>query len=177
MSPKRELVVFIAMSLDGYIADSKDDISFLDRMDNGKDDYGYHEFIETVDTVILGYRTYEKVMTLVSEFPHKDRTSYVITHRQLENNTHFNTYSGSIKDLIDQIRSKEGKNIFCDGGGNLVQQLIRENLVDRLIVSVIPVILGNGISLFGPTDHRLLELLEVKSFDTGLVQLHYKFLH
>jgi dihydrofolate reductase len=140
-------------------------------------DYGYSEFYETVDTVIMGRKTYDWVMTQVDEFPHAGKETYIITRTPQAkiNNTTF--YNGDINTLIENLKSKTGRNIFIDGGAEIVHLLLQHKLIDELIISVIPILLGEGIRLFktGFPEQKL-ELLETKSFKKGLVQLHYKII-
>lgn len=170
----RKVILYIAMSLDGYIAKPGDDLSFLSKVAKAGEDYGYADFISGIDTVILGRRTYDWVMTQVAEFPHADKESYVITGSKRADigNTRF--YTGNPAELISALKSKTGKDIFCDGGAVLVNELLKEKLIDEMIISVIPVLLGEGIRLFqDQRPEQWLSLSDVRHFDTGLVQLHY----
>ena len=175
MTTERKVIIYIASSLDVYIAKPNDDLSFLSVVQKEGEDYGYADFIKTVDTVILGRKTYDWVMTQVSEFPHADKNSYVITRtpRPAIGKTHF--YTGDLKDLVLKLKSEQGKNIFIDGGAEIVNELLKQNLIDELIISVIPILVGNGTRLFkdGRPEQKL-ELVSTKQFDKGLVQLHYK---
>lgn len=171
----RKLVLYIATSLDGYIAKPQDDIGFLSAVAQEGQDYGYAEFLEGVDAVILGRKTYDIIVSMGIEFPHSDKDSYVITRSARPATGSVKFYSGELKSLVQQLKSQKGKNIYCDGGAEIANELIRHDLIDEFIISVIPVLVGDGIRLF--KDHRpeqLIELLDVKSFDTGLVQLHYR---
>jgi len=171
----RKLFIYIAASLDGYIAAPGDDLSFLNAMEKEGEDYGYKDFIAEVDTVILGRRTYDWVLENLGYSSHQDKETYIITRtaRPVEGNTIF--YTGDLKELITTLKQKEGKNIFCDGGAQIVHQLLKDDLVDEIIVSVVPILLGEGIRLFNDGRPQfLLELVNVTSFATGLVQLHYK---
>ena len=173
----RKLKLYIAGSLDGYIAKPDDDLGFLDRVQKSGEDYGYNEFMATVDTVIMGRRTYEWVMSRVDEFPHSDKETYIVTHdvRPGIGNIHF--YSGNLKDLILELKIRKGKNIFCDGGATIINELLKHKLIDEIILSVIPVLLGNGIRLFlDGRSEQYLELISSRQFDTGLIQLHYRIL-
>jgi dihydrofolate reductase len=141
------------------------------------EDYGYNVFMSTVDTVILGRKTYDWVMRHVDNFPHADKPSYVITRtkRPSIGNTHF--YTGNLRTLITQLKTQPGNTIFCDGGAEIANGLLHEKLFDRLIISIIPILLGQGTRLF--SDSRLeqgLTLLETKTFPSGLVQVHYRCL-
>jgi dihydrofolate reductase len=172
---ERKLILYIAASLDGYIAKPNDDLSFLSRVQKKGEDYGYNDFISTVDTVILGRKTYDWVLNQVSEFPHADKEAYIITRKEKPKKGNITFYTGNLKDLISRLKIKVGKNIFCDGGAEIVNELLKEKLFDELIISVIPVLLGNGTRLFqNDKPEQDLRLLSANKFDTGLVQLHYK---
>ena len=163
------------MSLDGYISKSGDDLGFLNLVEMEGEDYGYALFIETVDTVILGRKTYDKVMSMDIEFPHADKNVYVITGTQKPDTGKVKFYTENLKDLILKLKSVKGKNIFCDGGAETVNVLMRDDLIDEFIISIIPVFLGGGIRLFKDGRPELiLELVNSKHFSKGLVQLHYK---
>ena len=171
----RKVILYIASSLDGYIAKPNNDLSFLGIVQKEGEDYGYSDFVKTIDTVILGRKTYDWVMTQVPEFPHADKKTYVITRnaRECVGKTEF--YTGDMKELISKLKKEEGKNIFIDGGAEIVNELLRNNLIDEFIISIIPIIVGNGIRLFKDgRPEQLLKLVSSKSYDTGLTQLHYQ---
>lgn len=171
----RKLVLYIAMSLDGYIAKLNDDLGFLSIVEQEGQDYGYGEFIKTVDTVIIGRKTYDKVISMGYDAPHADKDVYIITRALRPDLGSVKFYSGDLKSLINKLKSDYGKNVFCDGGAEVVNELLKEDLIDEFIISVIPVLVGNGTKLFrdGRPEQQL-ELISVKSFEKGLVQLHYK---
>lgn len=174
MEAVRKMVLYIATSLDGCIAKPGDDLSFLSIVQQQGEDYGYGAFIETIDTVILGRKTYDWVMTQVSEFPHADKETYVITRTARPATGKIQFYTGSLKELVIKLKKKKGKNIFVDGGAETVHELLKEKLIDELYISVIPVLLGDGVRLFKDgRPEQLLQLYSSKKFDTGLVQLHY----
>lgn len=174
IAPKRKVVLYIAMSLDGYIAKADDDLGFLSLVEKEGEDYGYSDFIKTVDTVIIGRRTYEKVLGMVPDFPHGDKETYVVTRTPGSPIGSVNFYGGSLSWLIRCLKNKNGKNIFVDGGAQIVHGLLSENLIDELIISVIPVLLGDGIPLFkGGRPEVELKLIRSVYFEKGLVQLHY----
>ncbi|MBL7937034.1 MAG: dihydrofolate reductase [Bacteroidia bacterium] len=171
----RKVILYIATSLDGYIAKPNDNLDFLSIVQKEGEDYGYSDFIKSVDTVILGRKTYEWVMKQVSEFPHSDKKSFVITRTERPSINNLNFYSGNLTHLIEKLKSEEGKNIFCDGGAEIVNELLKNNLIDECIISVIPILVGNGTKLFkDERPEQKLELISTKQFDTGLVQMHYR---
>lgn len=171
----RSVILFIATSLDGIIAQPNDDLSFLSMVEQPGEDYGYNAFVETIDTVIMGRKTYDKVLSMGMGFPHANKTTYIITRtpRPSEGSVHF--YTGSLPALVHMLQSKPGKNIYCDGGAEIAHALLQGQLIDELIISVVPILLGEGIHLFRdgfPT--QTLALVSVQSFEKGLVQLHYR---
>jgi len=174
MEHKRKLFLYIAMSLDGYIARPDGDISFLSRVEKQGEDYGYSKFIESVDTIVLGRKTYDKILSMGIEWPYGQREVYVLTRTSKPDSGQLRFYSGNLGDLIAQIKSQSGKNIYCDGGAETIYQLLQEDLIDELIVSIIPVLLGEGISLFKQGfSEKELQFKSAESFEKGLVQLHY----
>ena len=170
----RKVILYIAMSLDGFIAKPDGDIGFLDQVELEGEDYGYSEFINTVDTVILGRKTYDKILSMGVEFPYGDRQVFVITRNPRPDSGKTIFFSGNLADLVLSLKSQFGKNIYCDGGGETISQLLQENLIDEMTISVIPVLLGDGIRLFGQGfPEQKLQLVSSKSFEKGLVQLNY----
>jgi dihydrofolate reductase len=170
----RKVMLYIAMSLDGFIAGENDDLDFLTKVEREGEDYGYGDFMKTVDTVILGRKTYDKVLSMGFQFPHADKQSYVITRTQKPDQGKLRFYTGDLKELVLKLKAESGGNIFVDGGAEIVNLLMKEKLFDEFIISIIPIFLGSGIALFrnGRSEENL-ELISTKSFPSGLVQLHY----
>lgn len=171
----RKLILYIATSLDGYIAKPDDNLDFLSIVEQEGQDYGYADFVSTVDTVIVGRRTYDKVLSMGFDFPHSDKESYIITRTARTDIGSVKFYTGDLKTLVERLKSESGKTIFCDGGAEIVNELLKHDLFDEFIISVIPIFVGGGTRLFkdGRPEHKL-ELVSVKSFEKGLTQLHYK---
>jgi dihydrofolate reductase len=162
------------MSLDGYIAKPDGDLGFLSTVEQHGEDYGYADFIKTVDGVIVGRKTYDKVISMGYDFPHSDKDAYIITRTARPSVGSVKFYTGNLKDLVIDLKSKVGKNIFVDGGAEIVNELLNENLIDEFYISVIPVLLGEGIPLFRNGRPEIgLRLIHSMHFDKGLVQLHY----
>jgi dihydrofolate reductase len=170
-----KVILYIAASLDGYIAGPGDDLSFLSMVETPGEDYGYVDFTQSVDRVIMGRKTYDWIMKQVSVFPHADMETYILTRTAKDSigNTHF--YTGDLRELVQTLKAKGGKNIFCDGGADAANALLQLGLMDEIIISTIPVILGAGTKLFKEgIPERALQLLGSKSFSSGLIQAHYK---
>ncbi|WP_256009809.1 dihydrofolate reductase family protein [Desertivirga xinjiangensis] len=173
----RRLSLFIATSLDGYIAKPNDDLSFLKLVEKEGEDYGYAEFTSRIDTCIIGRKTYDYVVKEigVSHYDNGERDIYVITRTERPDVGRIKFYTGNLPDLIEKLRSEEGKNIYCDGGAEIINEFLKTDLVDEMIISVVPILLGNGTKLFQDgRPEQTLEFMSAKTFDTGLVQLHYK---
>ena len=173
----RKISLFIAMSLDGYIAKPNDDLSFLKLVEKEGEDYGYAEFTSKIDTIIIGRKTYDYVVNEIgaSHYDNGQRDIYVITRTERPQVGRTTFYTGNITELVKQLKSENGKNIYCDGGAEVINELLKHNLIDEFIVSVIPVLLGNGTRLFKDgRPEQALEFITAKTFETGLAQLHYK---
>jgi len=173
-SGDRKVILYIAMSLDGYVATRNDDLGFLSIVEQEGEDYGYADFVKTVDTVIVGRKTYDKVRSMGYEFPYSDKDAYIITRTTRPSVGTVKFYTGSLNKLVTRLKSETGKHIFVDGGAEIVNGLLNDDLIDEFYISVIPVLLGDGIPLFkSDRPEVVLELISSKSFDKGLVQLHY----
>lgn len=173
----RKLIIYIATSLDGYIAKPNDDLSFLKLVEKEGEDYGYAEFTTTIDTIILGRKTYDWVLKEIgsSHYDNGDRDVYVITKTEKPSVGKTTFYTGDLSELVQQLKSQNGKNIYCDGGAEIINELLKKDLIDEMIISVIPVLLGNGTRLFkDERPEQQLELLSAKTFETGLIQMHFK---
>lgn len=170
----RDLILYIAMSLDGFIAKEDGDISFLSAVESQTEDYGYQSFADNIDTVIMGRKTYEKILSM-GPFPHPEIKSYVLSKSKEGNDENVEFYNGDLKLLTQSLKAQNGKNVFIDGGAETVNELMKLNLIDKYIISIIPVHLGNGIRLFKQErPEQKLKLISSKAFPTGLVQLSYE---
>lgn len=171
----RELVLYIAQSIDGFIAPPDEDLAFLNTVAVEGEDYGYASFVATCDTVIMGRRTYEKVAAMGVPDPHPDRMLYVISSRPGASTERIRFHSGDPVDLVKELKGVDGQRIYCDGGAQLVHTLALHDLIDRYIISTIPVLLGGGIRLFkaGRPQHPLRHVRE-RSYPSGLVQCEWE---
>jgi dihydrofolate reductase len=169
------LIVYIATSLDGFIAGPDDDISWLDQFTGPGEDYGYGEFIRSVGTAIMGARTWEQSLA------HPERLltglkNYVFTSRSLPATpgTAVEFWHGSLSALVQKIRGESEKDIFLVGGGKGIAGFLQEGLVDEIRQFIVPVILGKGIPLYtGISGSISLTLIDMVSFQTGIVGLRY----
>jgi len=168
----RRVRLFIATSLDGYIAGRDDDLGWL--FDDG--DYGYAAFSKSIDTVLVGRRTYE-VACAFPEWPYAGRNVVVFTRTGNARITSPNTVatSRSPADVVAELRARDGKDLWLAGGGALVPAFMDAGLIDDVIVSIHPVLLGDGIPLVAPGARRMpLVLVGERRFPSGLMQLTYR---
>lgn len=171
----RKVILYIAASLDGYIAKPNDDLSFLSLAEQEGDYYGYGQFMNTVDTMVLGRKTYDWVVGQVGSFPDEGKTVYVITQTPREPIGNICFYTGSPQTLITTLKNQPGQNIFINGGAQLVNSLLQHRLIEEFIISVIPVLVGSGTRLFARGQpEQSLQLLACRHYATGLAQLHYR---
>jgi dihydrofolate reductase len=169
----RNVILYIAQSLDGYIASSDGDISWLFDI-KGEGDNGFTEFYETTDSLIMGKATYEHLMEMTNQqYPHSDRKSYVFTNDRTAQHESIDFVQEDVTDFIKKLKSEEGKDIWLVGGAKLLDAFLKENLVDEFIITTAPLILGNGISLFEKGIPNInLKLKSTKQYGE-FVQNHY----
>ncbi len=165
------VILFIAASLDGYIAGPDDDLSwmFTDA------DFGFSDFYSDVDTLIMGRGTYEVVRSYL-DWPYPGKRVIVVS-RNPDNEADTpltEIYSDDLADLLTRLDGEGAKKIWLVGGGELVQSFLKRDLLDEITVSMHPILLGNGVSLFlGGFPRTMLMLKDMKSYEGGLVQLNY----
>ena len=176
----RKTVLYIGMSLDGYIADPNGGVGWMNgQEESAENGDSYENFIKTVDTVIMGWNTYHQVTTELSvgEWVYEGLTTWVITHRTAEEGekaaeSPILFTDRSPCDLVKSLKKEEGKNIWICGGADIVRQLMEEDLIDVYHISILPILLGDGIRLFQTSEkERKLRLIRTESENgiTGLV--------
>lgn len=173
----RKVILYIAMSLDGFIASETGGVEWLNGQDGTSEVMGSYEiFIQTVDTVVMGYTTYHQITTELApgDWPYKDMKSYVLTHKNEVSEEEIIFTNENVKQLIERIKLKSAKNIWICGGANVVNQFIKEDLIDRYHITIIPTILGKGIRLFHDNNNSIkLKLLSSESYN-GMTDLVYE---
>lgn len=172
----RKISLFIAVSLDGYIADSKGGVGWLkgQSSDDGNIDT-YSGFVKNIDTVLMGWNTYHQVVTELSpaKWVYNDFTTYVITHNMCTSSEKIRFTSTNPVDLVKRLKKENGKGIWICGGANIIQQLVNEDLIDFYYITIVPVLLGSGIRLFKNAKHEIkLKLLHTQSYN-GMTDLIY----
>ena len=171
----REVSLFIAMSLDGYIADSEGSVDWLTGQGGDNEIDTYAEFVKEVDTILMGWNTYYQVATELSpdKWVYDDFITYVVTHRKNSDSEKIKFTNEKPVELVKNLKKEKGKGIWVNGGANVIQQLVNENLIDIYYITVIPTILGSGIKLFGNRENEIkLKLVKTQSHN-GMVDLVY----
>lgn len=171
----RKVKLFIAMSLDGYIADSDGGVSWLGGQGDSDSIDAYSEFVRDIHTIVMGFNTYHQIVTELSpdEWVYQDFTTYVVTHKQKTSSEQIHFTNESPVVLVKSLREESGKDIWICGGANVVQQLVNEDLIDEYYITVIPTILGSGIRLFHCNNHEIkLKLVKTQAYN-GMVDLIY----
>jgi dihydrofolate reductase len=164
--------VFIGASLDGFIARKDGGIDWLSIVERPGEDYGYQKFHDSIDAIIVGRNTYETALSFPG-WPYAGKRCVVLTHqaRQPRHDEEFS--SGPPGALVARLAAEGVKRAYVDGGA-VVQQFLAAGLVSDLTVSILPILLGEGIRLFGATGRDLpLRLVQSRAFESGLVQLEY----
>lgn len=146
----RTVTLFIAMSLDGYIADDQGGTSWLEETSNGCM-AGYDAFYQEIDTIIMGRTTYEQIKAMSSSWPYENCMTYVLTHEPLCDDSNICFINDSISNLLSTLQTQTGKGIWICGGAHVISQAMQRDLIDRYWITVMPILLGDGITLFQPT--------------------------
>lgn len=167
----RKIRLFIASSLDGYIARTSGEVDWLFT----DSDYGYNEFFAQIDTVLMGNKTYQQILDW-GEYPYKGKKGFVFSKtRQGERDNNVEFVGGDLKVFINTLLNHSGGDMWLVGGSQIIHYFMQQGFVDELILSIHPIILGSGIPLI-VNDSSLetaLELKNVKTYDSGLLQVVY----
>ncbi|NUB90347.1 dihydrofolate reductase [Haloterrigena sp. SYSU A121-1] len=170
------VTLYIAASLDGVIATEDGGVEWLEEYasdDESEDDGSFEAFFAGVDCLVMGSRTYEQILSF-DEWPYGERPTFVVTSRDLPLATdRVELVAGDLRESVDGLEERYDR-IWLVGGAALAQSFLRERLVDGIRLTVVPVLLGGGIRLFGDDGtERALETVECTSFESGLVELRY----
>jgi len=158
----RKTVLYIATSLDGYIASDDGSIDWLVKYDSSIS--GYPEFIKNVDTVVMGYTTYRQLSEELSvgEWPYEGLEAYVVSSSDHANRKEVTFVKDPIK-LVEELKNKDGKTIWIVGGAKLAHSLFEAGLIDELVLTIVPESIGRGIPLF-PTTPMALQTIQTKHY-------------
>lgn len=172
-----DVILYIAISLDGYIASKDGSVAWLDEFNQGTGaDYGYISFYEKIGVVVMGGVTYRQVLGF-GEWPYSEKMTYVVTSRGIGDpaNPSIQAYAGDVRTLTGQIRQEVDQDIWLVGGANLVAQFLHHDLIVEYILFFMPILLGEGIPLFQDGfDVKRLKLLNLNSYPNGVVRVVYR---
>lgn len=173
-----EVVLYIATSLDGFIARSDGNLDWLNSIaSSDKTDYGYADFLSSIGTTIMGRKTYNEIINFDIEWPYTDISSYIATTNSSLEIVSPNSFiiQDDIATFTTNLKQQTEKDIWLIGGGELITYFLNNNLIDKMILSIVPIILGNGIPLFpNNPNESIWSLLKFEHFDTGVVSLTYE---
>lgn len=166
--------VFVGTSLDGFIARANGEFDFLPE--GGGEPHGYNEFMATVDTVVMGRKTFETVLTM-SPWPYGKKRVVVLSSRPLDLSAAkgaVEQMSGPPAEIVSRLAASGAKHLYVDGGIT-VQGFLRAGLIQRLVLTRVPVLIGDGIPLFGSLPHDVrLRHIGTKEYASGLVSSEYE---
>ena len=168
------LSVFVGTSVDGFIARRNGDFDFL--LEGGGEPHGYNEFLASVDTIVIGRKTFETVLTLQA-WPYVDKRVVVLSSRLVDLSTAaggvVKQMAGAPTEIVSQLAASGARHVYVDGGIT-IQGLLRAGLIQRLVITHVPVLIGEGIPLFGALPHDVrLRHVATRQYASGLVQSEY----
>jgi dihydrofolate reductase len=180
MKKHRKVIVYIAISADGYIARPDGDVSWLDRpMPKGQ--YGMIAFGKSVDTILWGRKTYTKGIEMgMKDGGFSPKIKNYVFSRTLQGKLlqGFERVNEPIKPFMRRLRSQPGKNIWMMGGGEIIGSFLDEEEIDEFSIHTIPILIGEGIPLIKPQHRSIpLKLLSTKKFSDGVVHLNYRVIN
>lgn len=175
MTEKRKVIVNIATSADGYVARPDGDLDWLTSRPPPKGFYGMGKFVQSVDTKLLGRKTYDVGLRMGAKFDTK--TSHFVFSRQPPSTSvppGVEFVGEAIGPFVRRLRERKGKNIWLMGGGEIIASFLDEGAIDEFIISVVPIFIGRGIPLIAPRHFAVpLHLRSIQQFADGVAQLHY----
>jgi dihydrofolate reductase len=176
MANRRKVIVHIATSADGYIARPDGDLEWLTCRPAPAGFYGMNAFMRSIDTKVLGRKTYEVSLRIGAKFDSKERMIVFSRHvppAGVPSGVEF--VREAIGPFVSRLRAQPGKDIWLMGGGELIASFLDEDAIDEFVISVAPLFIGDGIPLIARRHrHVPLELHSLERFEDGLVQLHYR---
>lgn len=173
----RNVVLYIALSLDGYIADEKGGIDWLGGQESdAPEDDSYHDFIAGIDTVIMGHTTYQQIVTELSPeiWPYKGLETFVLTRQPQQNASQVTFVNQPADHLVETLKQEHGRSIWICGGANVVTQLLKKDMIDEFHLTIIPTLLGGGTRLFAGHGTEIPLRLLSSSSKNGMVSCIYR---
>jgi len=176
MAKRRKVIVRIGTSADGFIARADGDLDWLTSRPAPRGFYGMNDFVRSIDTKVLGRKTYDASLRMGAKFD--GPTRYIVFSRRAppaDATLGVEFVNEPIGPFVNRLREQPGKDIWLMGGGDLIASFLDEGAIDELVITVAPVFIGDGIPLMARRHrHVPLELHSVEQFENGVVQLHYR---
>ncbi len=170
-----KLSVFCGVSVDGFLARSDHSLDFLDA--GGHEPHGFEEFYGSVDVIVIGRKTFDVVLAF-GEWPYGKKQVVVLSSNQLDlssiKNGLVEQMSGEPAEIVTQLKARSFKHAYIDGGIT-IQRFLSSGLIDRMVITRVPILIGTGLPLFGPVSHDItLRHVATRTFKGGLVQSEYE---
>lgn len=166
----KKVILYIAASLDGFIATKDGSVSWLDKYNETWEDYGFKSFYDSVDIVILGNTTFK-------QFPnaYPDKECFVFSRKEQDLKDNVTYFNWVPEDVMKLVTIDSNKSAWLVGGANIVNQFLQSNLIDEFIIFIMPVVLGSWVRLFWENNQELqLKLTKHKIHKSGVCEMHYK---
>lgn len=175
----KKVILYIATSLDGFIADHEHRVEWLENLENPDgNDYGYRDFTDHIDTVIMGRKSYDVIKGFDMEWPYKDCRTLVLSRQKdlVVETPNTELFSGDLFEEMEKLKNVwSDKNIWLLGGGITARSFLEHQCIDEIMLFTAPVILGEGIRLFpGFKIPVKLTLLESRTYPSGMIYAHYR---
>ncbi len=170
-----QVVYYVACSVDGFIASPDGGVEWLSAMQRQGEDYGYAEFFASIDSMVMGSRTYEQVLGF-GGWPYGDTPCWVLSRRSLTAvGSEVSVTASSPVAVLTNVARRGLRRLWLVGGSHLAGSFMAEGRISECIITVIPVLLGDGMPLFSRQGgQERLDLMGVRQFSAGVVSLHYR---
>ena len=169
-----EVDLYIAMSLDGYIADPEGGVGWLSMVETAGEDYGYASFYDSVEAVFMGSHTYEQIAQF-GHWPYEGKPCHVFSRRALQADGDVTVTASEPREVLNNLAQEGVRRAWLVGGAELTSSFRVNRLISRYIISLVPILLGSGIRLFSPPlPEERLKLTGTRSYPSGLVQMTYE---
>lgn len=171
----KKIILYIAASIDGRIAEPDGGIEWLSEFPiTDEMNYGYKEFMASIDTIIMGGRSWRELSNMDAMGAYAGKTIYVVSRNDWGETDNTKFITENVTERITTLRNEPGKNIWLFGGGELVSMLLAADLVDEMHIAFIPVILGKGILLFPEqSKESKWEVIKTNNYSSGIVMVEY----
>ncbi len=178
------VTIHMVSSIDGYIANQDNTIDWFEAScdyPRGIEFEDPETFLKSIDCYVMGAKTYEYALELSKDhgWAYGTTPTVVLSKRKFESSrSHIQFYSGEIETLVNDVLKPQYKNIWVVGGSTLVQSILNKRLADKIIISILPIVLGNGLPFFKPLNQKhSLQLSDSKAYKNGMVELTYNIIH